>query len=490
MPRMTTRKKTKQEPESYRGWRLRFITNRPNGRQPIWQADNNDVRDRKRISGVTRKDVLDGVDEYIEELEKHGTVHTLDDGARDAALRAVREIGDRATLDEIVKFWKDRHPNDGNKVKLADAVDQFLAQREREKNRPATIREIRQKLATFKEWAGEATPVAAILDDDIKRFVQERKVGDVSIRAWKKVLGAFFGYQVEIKAIVTNPVNKQSVVLPKLPKKLPAFWLARDVEAFMRLVEQDCPDMAAAFAVLWWAGLRPTELAGQYGLEHEKITDAKSKLAQARTNYEAERMRLGLGQGRGGNVQAKAAAQARLDASEQAKALDDAREHLAKMHERHGGGAMQGLQWSDICLDDDDKFIRIRAETSKTGNPRTVEISPNLEAWLRKYRKIAGPFVANPMAFRRARARILSKMSATWTADVCRHTFASYHYKAHLNRDRLAEAMGHSANSRQIELHYKNPLVGKADTKLFWEIVPEGASLEGQAQKRTARKGA
>jgi len=490
------RTRRKVHTEEYRKgsvtWKLRHMipTEGDKHKNPFWIADNCDSRNRKRVTGATKGEAIDKLNAYQDEIEKHGTAHSLDDDTREAVVRAKRITGGRATLDEIVRFWAERHPMDGNKITLADAVDQFMAEREALKNRPATIREIRQKLTAFKNAIGPETAIAGIWADDITRFMAGTGGGDVSRRAWKKVLIMFFRWCMEEprKAIKSNPAL--SIVVPKATKKPPATWAARDVESFMRIVEMEAPEYAAAFAVLWFAGLRPTELTGQYGLEHEKITEAKSKLAQARTNYEAERMRLGLGQGRGGNVKKKAEAQARLDASPQATALTAAREHLARMQERHGGDSMPGLQWADICMDDDDeKFIGIRAETSKVLEPRHVEITPNLEAWLRKYRKIAGPLVANPTAFRRTRKRILEKMTnAKWTADVCRHSFASYHYKAHGDRDRLAAMMGHSAMSREIERHYKDATVSRADAEKFWEIVPDGETMPDG--KRIAGKSA
>ena len=485
------RNRRKVHTEEYRGWKLRYIVPGPGDRHtsPYWMADNCDRASRKRITGATRDEVIQRLNEYQDEISKHGSAHRLDDDAREAALRALRTVGNRASLDEIVKFWTERHPVDGSKITLDDMVEKFLAHRMKMANRPETIREIRRKLAAFSKGLGAGATVASVHDDEVVRFVNGTGGGAASRRAWRKVLGSFFKWCEVQGAMKGNPA--QSIIVPKTIRTPPAFWTARDVQSFMRIVEREAPDYAAAFAVLWWAGLRPTELAGQYGLEHVKITEAKSKLAQARTNYEAERMRLGLGQGRGGNVKKKAEAQARLDASPQATALTAAREHLARMQEKHGGDPMPGLQWSDICVDDDDeKFISIRAETSKVLEPRHVEITPNLEAWLRKYRKIAGPLVANPTAFRRAREKILAKMTdAKWTADICRHTFASYHYKAHGDRDALAAMMGHSAMSRQIEKHYKNPLVGKVDAEKFWQIVPDGETMPG-TEKRTARKGA
>ena len=260
----------------------------------------------------------------------------------------------------------------------------------------------------------------------------------------------------------------------------------------MRIAEARAPDMVAGFAILWWAGLRPAELCGQYGLEDARIKDAKDKLKQARTNYDAEKMRLGLVRGRGADTAKQEASRAVLEASPEAVALKDALDHLAEMQRKHGGEVMPGLQWADICLDDPvEKFISVRAEISKVPEPRHVEILPNLETWLRKYRKVGGPVVSNPTAFRRAREAIVKELNAPrWCPDVCRHSFASYHYKAHGDRDRLAAAMGHSAMSREIEKHYKDATVSRADAEKYWQIVPDSEKATVATTKRTARKGA
>ena len=154
--------------------------------------------------------------------------------------------------------------------------------------------------------------------------------------------------------------------------------------------------------------------------------------------------------------------------------------------------AMPGLQWADICLDDpEEKFISVRAEYSKVQEPRHVEILPNLETWLRKYRKVAGPLVSNPTAFRRARDKVIEAMKgARWSPDVCRHSFASYFYKLHGDRDRLAAMMGHSAMSREIEKHYKDATVSRADAEKYWQIVPDSEKVTVETETRTARKGA
>lgn len=470
---------SKQDPahetESFRGWKIRYVLPRPGATnaKPFWQADNCDRNDRKRASFPTKKEALRHVTEQTTEREQFGTAFSLDETVRMAAQKAVKMANGRASLDEIVQFWADRHPDDGNVHHLGEMIAAFLAAREKQGNRPATIRELRWKLAAFSEFVGPATPVSQIWEADLERFLSSRRGAKTSVRAWKKALSPFFHYCMkDRKAIKTNPAL--SLVVPRNVRKLPVVWNTTDVEGFMKLAEAEAPAMVAGFAILWWAGLRPTELAGQYDLENPKITEAKKKVSEAKSNYEAEKMRLGLVRGRGGDTPKQAANREKLNSSTQAQELNAAREKLVLLMAKHGGEVLPGLQWKDICLDDpDEKFISVRAETSKVQEPRHVEILPNLEQWLRRYRKPTGPVVANPTTFRRVRDRILEKMKgAQWSPDVCRHTFASYHYKCFCTRDRLAAMMGHSAMSRQIEVHYKSATVSKADAENYWKITP------------------
>ena len=121
---------------------------------------------------------------------------------------------------------------------------------------------------------------------------------------------------------------------------------------------------------------------------------------------------------------------------------------------------------------------------------RHVDILPNLASWLDKYRKISGPVVENPTAFKRARERILAKMGkAQWTQDGARHSFASYHFKHFTNRDKLAEMMGHTEQSKEIERHYKSATISKVDAKKYWEILPEGVTAN-ETKPKQAKEGA
>ena len=58
------------------------------------------------------------------------------------------------------------------------------------------------------------------------------------------------------------------------------------------------------------------------------------------------------------------------------------------------------------------------------------------------------------------------------------------------DRDRLAAMMGHTAQSREIEKHYKNATVSKADAEKYWATVPDSEKAVVETETRKARKGA
>ena len=476
------RKRRKYKTDDYKGWKIRYIIPREGDahKSPYWITDNCDRNDRQRQAFKTKLDAIEHIDKEATEAESYGVTFHIDDDVRIAALKAIKMANGRATLSDIVKFWAERHPDDGGKLSISKMGERFMAFRAKQGIRPATVRAIRQKLSVFAKKMGEDAPIAGVRDEEVVRFVESRTGGDESRRAWKKVLNAFFRFcqsKAGGEVIKTNPAAQ--IVLPKKPKKTPSVWSVSEVQAVLRQAERDEPGIAAGLAMLFLAGLRPTELVGQYGLEDARITTAKKELAQARTNFDAEKIRLGLDRGQGGDTAKQAGDRVKLESSEQATALRAALAKLAEARKRYEGKPMPGLQWQDIHLDDpEDMFIHVRAETSKVQEARNVEILPNLVSWLEKYRKVAGAVVPNPTAFRRARRRILVKMHVKhWTADVPRHCFASYHYKKYGNRDKLAEMLGHTDMSKEIERHYKKTTVSKADAEKYWKIMPDGVPL-------------
>ncbi len=87
----------------------------------------------------------------------------------------------------------------------------------------------------------------------------------------------------------------------------------------------------------------------------------------------------------------------------------------------------------------------VRADTSKTRERRTVDLSANAVAWLRAVRPkdAAGrvfPFSASTLA--RKRADLVEKANVTWLKDGFRHTFASAHMAKHGDATKTMLALG------------------------------------------------
>lgn len=100
------------------------------------------------------------------------------------------------------------------------------------------------------------------------------------------------------------------------------------------------------------------------------------------------------------------------------------------------------LKWKDIDLEED--FITIRAQCSKTGGVRHVEIVPALKRILVKHRK-GDEYTICPSNWKRKWKDIReeSGFKGIWIQDILRHTYASYFAKRFHDLPRLQLNMGH-----------------------------------------------
>jgi integrase len=132
-------------------------------------------------------------------------------------------------------------------------------------------------------------------------------------------------------------------------------------------------------------------------------------------------------------------------------------------------GEANRLTWAAINFER--REIDIRADTSKTGDERFVEMSDNLIEWLLPYRKHTGPIYPT----RGDVERVRRKSGVRWAPDCMRHSFGSYHMAQHENAGKTALAMGHRTIDTTFE-HYRRA-VHKEDAARFWNIKPEGAQV-------------
>ena len=106
--------------------------------------------------------------------------------------------------------------------------------------------------------------------------------------------------------------------------------------------------------------------------------------------------------------------------------------------------------------------IEIKANKAKTRRRRLVTISDNLQEWL----SLGGEFA--PKNKRKRLSRILEAAGLSWSPDIMRHSFASYHLAEHQSAEKTALEMGHRDTKMLFE-HYRE-LVTKEAAKRYWKI--------------------
>jgi hypothetical protein len=139
--------------------------------------------------------------------------------------------------------------------------------------------------------------------------------------------------------------------------------------------------------------------------------------------------------------------------------------------------AGQGKQWMEWKhIDVAGKIVRVPAEVSKTRKPRPLEGLPDaLWAWLKPgdaYEPVS-PGRARQIA-RVARDRAgygLKEKKGKWPVDAIRHTFATYAVALLGEGGKVANWLGHEADSSMLYRHYRG-LTTKAEAEKFWALRP------------------
>ena len=138
-------------------------------------------------------------------------------------------------------------------------------------------------------------------------------------------------------------------------------------------------------------------------------------------------------------------------------------------HELSGTEDKPPVTWDDILIDEDIAEVNVPSTSSKTREPRQIELNDNALEWLR----LGGDLP--PKNIRNRRDAIARKADVKWSEDIMRHTFASYHCRMFRSPERLKLEMGHSENSKTLENHYRSGRCTLKDARKFWTLVPSGA---------------
>jgi integrase len=131
-------------------------------------------------------------------------------------------------------------------------------------------------------------------------------------------------------------------------------------------------------------------------------------------------------------------------------------------------GLFAGVRPHEIeRLDEKDiteRYIEISAANAKCRKRRLVNVMPNLKEWLKVSPK-------TPLKNKRRRKLALIKAAdISWSNDIMRHSYASYHLAHFCSADKTALEMGHR-DTNMLFRHYRQ-LVTMEAAEGFWAIRP------------------
>ena len=111
-----------------------------------------------------------------------------------------------------------------------------------------------------------------------------------------------------------------------------------------------------------------------------------------------------------------------------------------------------------------ERYIEITAATAKCRKRRLVNVLPNLKEWLKVSPK-------TPLKNKRRRKLALTKAAdISWSNDIMRHSYASYHLAHFCSADKTALEMGHR-DTNMLFRHYRQ-LVTREAAEAFWDVLP------------------
>jgi integrase len=149
-------------------------------------------------------------------------------------------------------------------------------------------------------------------------------------------------------------------------------------------------------------------------------------------------------------------------------------------------GEMERMTAADIHLDAG--MVEVPEGTTKTGGGRPVRLVQTVKRYVRgldlkltEENQTFAPAQAwlriapQPLVIvtdRYWRDKLCEKAGVIWSADVMRHTFASYHFYLFKNGTDTSEQMGHNQSITMLKKHYLQRVSNEA-AAAFWQLTPD-----------------
>jgi integrase len=170
---------------------------------------------------------------------------------REDALEAARLLeGTGVGILAAVRDYLHRHPPAGGET-VAETCERYLAAMRAAKRRPLSIYDKELKFDALREAYG-TIPTAALDAAAVEQWAKARGVGDATERKYimaARNLLAFFQRGGRLRVEATRD------------EKPPVTWDAETVRKIMATAETVAPEIVPAFAILFFAGVRPHEVA-------------------------------------------------------------------------------------------------------------------------------------------------------------------------------------------------------------------------------------
>ncbi len=362
------------------------------------------------------------------ERMNHGlSAFEMDGKTRQDAKAAVGILNGRCSLEDAARLWV-RHNPDGGAVTVSELVETYMADLNRRKARPASLRDVRIRLNRFVVDYGEHH-AAAITPENISEWLDLRVSGAVNSNTYRRRIHAAFAYAKSRKIVDANPVADVKP-MPTDERDI-SCWQPERVESVLRAAQAFNPKMIPLLVVSAFCGLRPEEA---------------SKLDWEQVNLKSRKLRV-------------LASTSKTRKKRTVKIVDNAAAWLLPYRQTSGSLApMTTRNWkrrlsaaSILGVD------QVRARIAKHEGMKGTEIKKQRLGWdaiLEDAKKDGG---------------------ALWPADILRHTFASAWLATHKDIFELAQEMGNSPTV--IKSHYDGAMDEDQAARL-WEIMPDKASAK------------
>jgi len=187
--------------------------------------------------------------------------------------KATSLLAGRTSLSSAASFWLERNPPH-TPASLQQAATAYLSSLRIRS--PGYQRTVSTRLQSLLDSFGPSSSVLSLSPTAIEAFLAERasaspdSFANSTWNAWLTTFSGFFNFAVSQYRLPFNPLSgaRKKPVPPRKVDFLPV----DQVEKLFRTAESVAPSFTPALALLFFAGIRPSELTGQYNIDGSGIS--------------------------------------------------------------------------------------------------------------------------------------------------------------------------------------------------------------------------